>query len=197
MSGRRVHKICICAVVVGVFTMMGSAPALGSLLATATISSVPDPDLSDFDYTIILTNTGDTNIGTFWFAWTPPEITEYDFLPSLPSSTSQPNGWIGAPSNGFPANSVEYYNDTGSLITPGHTGTFGFVSSDDPNTIKNGVVFGFPMATSFIYAGAPEVGAFTRVDPVFVAAPEPSSLLLLAGLGCTATWCRRRRPASV
>ena len=158
--------------------MLGSATCFGQLAATATIASVPDGP--NFDYTISLTNTGSSNIGTFWFAWTPPGMpTEYDFLPSLPSSISQPAGWLGPPTPGFPGYSIEYYNYTGSLIGPGQTGTFHFTSADSPTTLQ-GLTFGFPRTTSFIYAGNPEVGSTAQVNPVFVTVPEPATDALLA-----------------
>ena len=93
------------------------APAFGQLAGTATIFATPNGP--NFNYTISLTNTGTMNIGTFWFAWTPPGMpTEYDFLPSAPFSISQPTGWLGPASPGFPGYSIEYYNSTGSLIAP-------------------------------------------------------------------------------
>ena len=68
--------------------LVGIQPALAQLSATATISSVPNG--GNFDYTIALKNTGGSDIGTFWFAWTPPGMPiEYDFLPSAPSATAR------------------------------------------------------------------------------------------------------------
>src|SRR5262245_5401665 len=67
--------------------------AFASLAPTATISATPHG--ANYDYTILLKNTGTTNIGTFWFAWTPPDLPdEFDFLPSEPLSVSQPPGWV-------------------------------------------------------------------------------------------------------
>ena len=166
------------------------APAFGQgqLAGTATIFATPNGP--NFNYTISLTNTGTLNIGTFWFAWTPPGMpTEYDFLPSEPFSISQPTGWLGPASFGFPGYSIEYYNSTGSLIAPGQTATFGFTSPDSPTTLQ-GSAFGFPRTTSFIYSGNPEVGSTARVDPVFV--PEPSTYALLAA-GCAGLLALRRR----
>ena len=154
------------------------APAFGDLAATARISAVPNGPI--FDYTISVTNTGSTSIGTFWFAWTPPGMPiEYDFLPSLPFSISQPAGWLGPASPGFPGNSIEYYNSTGSPLAPGQTGTFSFSSPDSPATLQ-GSTFGFPNTTSFIYEGSPLVGSTARVDPVFFAPDSGSSYALLA-----------------
>jgi len=167
-----------------------TAPAFGQLSATATISAVADG--ANFDYTISLTNTGSSNIGTFWFAWTPPGMpTEYDFLPSAPFAISQPTGWLGPASFGFPGYSIEYNynNNTGNAITPGNTATFSFTSPDSPTTLQ-GTTFGFPRTTSFIYAGAPEVGATAQVNPVFV--PEPSAYALLA-VGCAGLLATLRR----
>lgn len=156
-------------------------PAFGDLAATATISAVANGP--NFDYTVSLTNTGSTNIGTFWFAWTPPGMpTEYDFLPSAPFSISQPAGWLGPGSPGFPGYSIEYYNSTGSPIAPGQTGTFRFSSPDSPATLQ-GSTFGFPNTTSFIYEGNPLVGSTARVNPVFASVPEPGSTWLLLAIG--------------
>jgi PEP-CTERM motif-containing protein len=183
----------IAAAVTGML-LGGMAPAFGQLAATATISSAPNG--GNFDYTIVLTDTGTTNIGTFWFAWTPPgQPFEYDFLPSLPVSASQPANWTGIISAGFPGYSIEYYaNSAGSAILPGLTGTFHFTSSDSPADLQ-GLAFGFfPITESFIYAGFPEVGDAARVVPVFV--PEPSSFVLaVLGLVGLVVWRRRKRRA--
>jgi PEP-CTERM motif len=178
----------ISAVVAGV--LLGAVTsASGDLLATATISSAPNG--GDFDYTISLTDTGTTNIGTFWFAWTPPgQPIEYDFLPSAPLATSQPAGWTGLISPGFPGTSIEYYNVSGNDISPGQTATFQFTSADTPAQLQ-GLAFGlFPITESFIYSGAPLVGTAARVDPVFV--PEPSSLILAALSAIGFFWVARR-----
>ncbi len=167
------------------------SPAFGQLAGTATIFGTPDG--ANYDYTISLKDTGSTNIGTFWFAWTPPgQPFEYDFLPSQPLSTTQPAGWIVGPFAGFPGYSIEYYNSTGSLIAPGATATFTFTSPDSPTTLQ-GTSFGFPITTSFIYAGNPEVGSDAQVSPVFV--PEPSTYAMLA-VSCIGLLALRRSPSS-
>ena len=176
---------------------VGLPCAFGTLAATATISATPDGP--NFDYTINLTDTGDTKIGTFWFAWTPPDQPiEYDFLPTAPLSASGPAGWTSLISPGFPGTSILYYNISGSDLSPSDTATFRFTSSDTPAALQ-GKAFGiFPITESFIYVGFPEVGIAARVNPVFV--PEPGSwvLAMLAALGWSgaAAWrrfTRRRR----
>jgi len=168
---------------------MAIAPAFGELVATARISAVANGP--NFDYTISLTNTGSTNIGTFWFAWTPPGMpSEYDFLPSAPFSISQPAGWLGPASPGFPGYSIEYYNSTGSPLAPGQTDTFRFSSPDSPATLQ-GSTFGFPNTTSFIYGGSPLLGSTARVNPVFV--PEPGSSCALLAIGYAGLLALRRR----
>ena len=174
---------------------LGGAACYGQLGATATISSVPDGP--NFDYTVSLTNIGTVNIGTFWFAWTPPgQPIEYDFLPSSPLSSGGPTGWTGFISAGFPGYSIEYYNISGSAIGPGGTGTFTFTSHDTPAQLQ-GSMFGFPNTTSFIYTatpstpGDPPAGNPAQVNPVAV--PEPSGLVLaVLGLVGLASTCRRQ-----
>lgn len=178
------------ATVLGVLTMAIN-PALGALGASATISSTPNG--ANFDYTVKVTDTGTTPIGTFWFAWTPPDAPfEYDFLPSTPSTASQPSGWAGIISAGFPGTSIEYYNVSGSAIGVGDTGTFHFTTADSPTDLQ-GTSLGFPITESFIYEGAPEEGAFAEVDPVFTV-PEPSSFAL-AAIGAACLMRRRRSKA--
>jgi PEP-CTERM motif len=167
-----------------------AAPAFGELAATATISAVANGPI--FNYTISLTNTGSTNIGTFWFAWTPPGMPiEYDFLPSLPFAITQPAGWLGPASPGFPGNSIEFYNSTGSLLGPGQTDIFRFSSPDTPATLQ-GSTFGFPNTTSFIYEGSPLIGSTARVNPVFFT-PEPGSSYALLAIGFAGLLALRRR----
>jgi MYXO-CTERM domain-containing protein len=189
--------IRLSAAVAGV--LLGGAASYGQLAATATISSVPDGP--NFDYTVSLNNIGTANIGTFWFAWTPPgQPIEYDFLPSLPLSAGGPTGWTGYISSGFPGSSIEYYNNSGSLISPGGTGTFTFTSHDTPAQLQSST-FGFPNTTSFIYTGTPSIpGDPPAGIPALVnltAVPEPSNVILaaigLVGLVGLAGRRRRRR----
>jgi hypothetical protein len=159
--------------------LSATSTSLAGLSATATISTNSG---EPHGYTINLTNTGDTDIGTFWFAWTPPgQPIEYDFLPSPANPTTFPSGWLGYDVPGFPGYSLEFYNYTGSNIAPGETGLFEFTTNDSPSTLA-GTSLGFPITTSVIYAGSPLVGtaAFVSVTAV----PEPASFVpaIIAGV---------------
>ncbi|MGN6369984.1 MAG: PEP-CTERM sorting domain-containing protein [Phycisphaerae bacterium] len=176
-----------------------AAAALVSLAAQSThaaLSATADIALTSStagnnDYTVTVHNNGTTDIGTFWFAWTPPgDPIEYDFLPTPPSAATQPTGWVGLISSGFPGTSLEYYNLSGSPIAPGDSATFGFTTTDSQATLE-GTKFGFPITTSFIYEGFPLTGAFAQVNPTFVAVPEPASMSLL-GIAGLALLKRRR-----
>jgi hypothetical protein len=164
---------------IGLFALLlANSTSLAALSATATISTTSTS--APYDYTVNVTNTGDTDIGTFWFAWTPPgQPTEYNLLPSIPSPTSEPSGWYGYYVSGVsvgnvPGYSVEYYNGFGSPIAPGEMGTFEFMSSDSPSVLA-GAAGGFPITTSVIYSGFPESGpaAFVSVTAV----PEPGGIV--------------------
>ncbi|HUO10117.1 MAG TPA: PEP-CTERM sorting domain-containing protein [Phycisphaerae bacterium] len=194
MSMRACLSVVAPAVVMAFFA--GTARAAMSASAQIALTSTVG---ADNHYTITVDNTGTTNIGTFWFAWTPPGAPiEYDFLPTAPSAASEPTGWVGLISPGFPGTSIEYYNVSGSAISPGQMGTFQFTTTDTPATLQ-GSVFGFPITTSFIYEGFPEVGAFAQVNPTFVAAPEPASVGVLGVVGVVGVvgvgLLRRRRVA--
>jgi hypothetical protein len=174
------------------------SPAFAGLLASATISTTSTS--APYNYTITLDNLGTTNIGTFWFAWTDIPI-NYDLLPSSPTVTSMPAGWIAPISHNsaFPGDGygIEFYNYLGSSIAPGTIGTFKFTSADSPTTVAgNAFISSDKVATSFVYVG------FPQGDPGFQfnakVAPEPSSAAL-AGVGVGTvflTWLIHRRRMS-
>jgi hypothetical protein len=151
------------------------SPAYGGISATSTISSVA-LSASSFEYSLTLTNTGTTPIGTFWFAWEPL----YNLLPTAPTSVSSPAGWNGAPGSDFygvPFGSVQWIATT--PLQPGNTiSGFKFDSPDSPNTLSANSIYGPKIEFSYVYIGAPETdpGAFlTPTAPT----PEPGTLALL------------------
>jgi hypothetical protein len=109
-----------------------------------------------YHYDISVTDTGTTNIGTFWFAWIPGE----DFLPHAPQSEGNPTGWGSVPTGGgiYDGSAIQWVASS-NAITPGHTlDGFAFTSSDSPTVLAGKSPF-YPttdILTSFVYAEAPE-----------------------------------------
>jgi hypothetical protein len=159
-----------------------SAPASADYVVFGTQTSQPNG--SNFDYTITLTNasTSTLNVGTFWFSWVPGQ----DFMSNAPVSNSEisPTGWAeivthAGNNDGF---AIQWVASNASFdLTPGHSLTFGFTSAETPAQLAgNSQLFpAFPEGTSFVYSGAP----FSDAGHQFVvtqgaSVPEPSSLLL-------------------
>jgi hypothetical protein len=163
-------------------------------MATATVAT--SSTSAPYTYTITLHNTGTTNVGTLWFAWTDTPAL-YDFLPSPPTVMSKPSGWQSpithnaTPGDGY---AIEFYNLSGSAIAPGGIATFSFTSPDSPATL-GGDAFIPPnkVTTSFVYIGFPQTDPGFQFNATLV--PEPSTLALAGvgvGLVLITLWGRRR-----
>lgn len=158
------------------------APArAGGLTAGGVISAKAVG--SAFDYTITLTNSSGSvdSLGTFWFAWVPGD----DFMPTNPIAGDfvTPAGWKEKVTNGGPTDGYAIQWVSGSAATdlaPGGSLTFGFASSSTPAAIAGDSPFypTFPVTTSFVYQGAPFVGASDQFVVSFASVPEPSTLML-------------------
>lgn len=143
-----------------------------SLTASATVSFV-QITASAYEYTITLTDTGTTPIGTFWFSWLPGA----GFLPDLPSF-SGPDGWSASLTDGTPpANGYSILWSASSAAAALHSGQslsdFVFTSTTAPATL-----FGIstihaptPVTTSVVYSGA----AFSDAGFTLVATAAPIS----------------------
>ena len=155
--------------------LAASATSVHAQSASATISGVQNGAV--FDYTVILKNTSATyNLNGFWYGW----IQFENDLPSSPSSAANTLGWV----NGLDGNSIQYYNaGSGTALAPGQSATFTFVDSSTPTAITSGIS-GESVAyvnTGPIDASQGVTGDSTGIfSPVLVAAPEPSSIALLA-----------------
>ena len=136
--------------------------------ATAVISATQLAP-SNFQYTVTLTDSGTTPIGTFWFAWVPGR----DYLDTSPTSITAPAGWTDVithetPTDGF---GIQWrVLSTSAELTPGNSLTFSFTSADTPAQ-----VFGnsshFPatrVVTSFVYSGQPLSDAGFVFQPTMV-----------------------------
>jgi hypothetical protein len=146
---------------------------MATINASATISSVADG--SDFKYTVTLQNSNSSNsgIGTFWYAWVPGE----DFLATSPISVSPPAGWtdnITHSTSSPDGYAIQFLaSSSGNDVQPGSSMTFSFVSADAPSAVNGNSADhpGTPVDTSFVYPGAP----FSDAGHQFVATPTSSS----------------------
>jgi len=140
-----------------IMAALGGARTAGASI-TATAEVTTSQTSAPFNYTVTVHNTGDTPIGTFWFAWTLTPR-EYNFLPTSPTGLSQPAGWIAPITHGVTPGDkygVEWYNASGSAIAPGGTGVFQFTSPDSPQTLMGPSWFpGFNVTHSVVYIGSP------------------------------------------
>jgi hypothetical protein len=152
-----------------------------------------------FNYNIHLTNTGTTNIESFWYAWLPPD-NFFDLLLAPPTAETSPTGWtanlegLGDGGSYYSYNSIQWDTTTNPLA-PGQSLTFGYTSPSDFNTVT-GSVYVYPVGYSYVYSGAPEAdpGALVNVVRGSVVVPEPATIGLLA-VGALSQLSRRRRRA--
>lgn len=142
-----------------------SESATAQMTLTSTTGTPASPV---YHYDIQVTDTGTTNIGTFWFAWVPGE----DFLPSVPSAISNPTGWgntLTGSENSSDGTAIEWIA-TSNAITPGNSlGGFDFTTTDSPAVLA-GMAPSHPTevtTVSFVYAGGP----FSDAGYQFVVTP--------------------------
>src|SRR5450432_3820620 len=157
-----------------------------------------------YDYTLILNNESSAtrSIGVFWFAWTDYG---YDLLPSMPTvkATDMPTGWSGTVLGGPYSNYGYTYPDGYSIeftsltpLAPGGTLTFKFSSPDSPADISgNSPLYGIPVGTSFVYAGAAFSDAGSQFLVVTAPVPEPSTIsLMVTGIAGLLFLGRKKSP---
>ncbi len=178
-------------------TLFGSEAATGIVNLKSTSGSGAN---QTFTYAVTITDTGTTNISSFWYSWLPPD-NFYDFLVSKPTAEVSPSGWIATlegTNNGTTDDNSILWTTTSAPLTPSKSLTFDFTTTDDFASVTGASTpYGYPRGYSYIYSGAPEApgdsGALLNVaagssTPV----PEPASVgILAAGAGLLAL--RRRR----
>ncbi|HSV13615.1 MAG TPA: Ig-like domain-containing protein, partial [Tepidisphaeraceae bacterium] len=164
--------------------MLLSESASAQLQLVSTTGTQANPV---FHYDITVTDTGTTNIGTFWFSWVPEE----NFLPTSPAAASSPAGW-SATITGF-GNSIDgagiEWVATSNAITPGHSlSGFDFTTSDSPSALaaNSPAHPGLPVLTAFVYSGGPFSDLGSQVSVTTVAA-QVASMTTLATSAPTIT----------
>jgi hypothetical protein len=149
--------------------MVWSVPALAALNGSAALRS-QSLGAGQYRNQVTVQNTGDTTIGTLWFAWIPGQ----NYLPSQPTNIVSPPGWTalvttaGAP-DGY---GIRWTANASSRIPVGGTlSGFGFDGSDAPAVLSGNAPNAptTPILTSFFYIG----NAFGDPGLRFVASVVP------------------------
>ena len=166
----------VLAVVTGL--VAGAAVSRANIAASAQVN-LDSKTGNTFNYSLTLKNTGDTGIGSFWFAWIPG----YDFLTSLPTVTGDPSGWshgVMGVGGGFDGYSIQWVDDS-TALAPGGSVKFHFSSADSPSVLSAPSAFFsfYNTTTSFVYPGLPELDPGNQFVATVVA-PEPATGLFLA-----------------
>ncbi len=179
-NGRFRNVAVAISVVIGAMTL---APNVARAAIGASISyTAQQLGSGSYQYSATLTNTGTTNIGTFWFGWVvyPPV---YDLLPSVPTSVTAPAGWTGAGLNDsfYGGYSTEWTTTTAPLAPGQSLSGFTFVSPDSPTVMAStSPVFPlFRSDTSWVYIGASQADPGLRLQPTQIT-PEPATAALSA-----------------
>jgi hypothetical protein len=174
---------------------LAAATLSGAEIATATISGV-EISPGEFQYSLALNDTGTTKLGTLWFSWLPGD----NFMPVSPTSITSAAGWQdivthGGPSGGF---AIQWTAVApGDDLSAGNSlAGFSFKSSltlaqlESPSSGHPAD----PVATAFVYGGAPfsDAGFKLTVEPVVASSPEPATFILGA-CGVAGVLSLRRR----
>ncbi len=168
---------------VAVACACAAAPAVAAESASATFSST-QLSATSWQYDLTLSDTGTTNLGTFWFAWVPGQ----NFMGVAPSGITSPAGWTAKTTHGGATDgyAIQWVAAPAAQLTPGESLTgFTFDSALSPEQMLGDSPFHptSPVTTTFVYSGAPFSDAGFKFE--VSAVPEPSSLALL-GLGALA-----------
>ncbi len=167
----------LCSALGAMLTLCGTAAKAQSPGASANLAATG----SDA-YSITLSNTGTTTIGTFWYAWTPGQ----DYMSVEPTNITSPAGWkdlITGSGNSTDGYAIQWTatSSTSYLAAGNSLSGFSFdstlpavqLTADDspfyPST---------PVGTSVAYSGGP----FSSAGDTFVVntVPEPSTFVLAA-----------------
>jgi len=161
-----------------------SLTASSTTQAQSAVATLSDVAVSGgFDYTILLQNTGATNLNSFWYGWT----TSGNNLPSDPSGATNSLDW----GNNLSGNSIKWVNSTGTALAPGQTGLFFFFSSSTPTAITTA-----PSSESVAYVHGITFSQGLAGDSTGIitptVVPEPS-LPALLGIGLLGLLALRSR----
>jgi hypothetical protein len=110
---------------------------LSNITASGVFSATPDGPNFDVSIQVSNSNTSDSAIGTFWYAWIP--VPDQNFLASRPISVTPPAGWTDKITNDGPTDGfgIEFIaSNSTSFIQPGSSLTFNFTTADSPAALR-------------------------------------------------------------
>jgi hypothetical protein len=142
----------------------GTISASATLTETGTSGSGAN---TVYDYSLVLYNTGTVPINAFWYGW----IQFLCDLPSSPSITRQPSGWVGPVLQEGSTYSVQFANYSGSAIPAGGFATFTFNCVSDPSAMTLGLTGGGPTGDSVVYSTAIAMDDADQSDPGIASNP--------------------------
>jgi hypothetical protein len=176
-----------------------AAPPVESASATLTpLETTP----GNFQYTIALTDTGTTTVGTFWFAW--DDVPDQDFMSVQPSNVGSPTGWTDTvTSHVYPGGGTSYGIEWSALSPSADLNPTNVVSSFTFDSTMTPAQFAatqqfidpsfgtdFQSTSSFVYSGAAEAtpgGNFVVAVECFREGTRirtPSGDVPIEALGC-------------
>lgn len=182
---------------------MARIEARASTIAAVDMSSQSVTGVYPYEYDLVLHNTGDTAIGTFWYAW---DDSGLNFLPSYPYNVSAPANWYGTVTYSYDSSfnytyGIEWYTFA-PLAAGQDLSGFSFQTTDAPDVLAglsnvtpiNPGDPQFHVGKSFVYSSYPappagDSGFQFDVLPT----PEPASLALFGCVGAGLLLRRRRR----
>jgi hypothetical protein len=171
-----------------------SLQATGTLSASATLTETGMAG-SEFEYSLVLDNTGSNPINALWYGWI---LGAFD-LPSTPTSITGPAGWTS--STAF-ADSVQFENNSGSAIAPGGFGTFTFDSISSLSAMTTGITDTAPTGDSVAYASSTGPSSFDQSYPgiasdpflpIAGSVPDGGMTAMLLGASLAGLSCVRRK----
>ena len=147
MGSKRIALIVVALAGVG-----WQGRAMGALSASAVLTP-QQLGPNSWRYSLTLSDTGSTPIGSFWFSWIPGE----NFMPTAASAISSPATWSGSSMNFGATDGNSVLWSTSSPLAAGQSlGGFAFDSTSPPAKLAANSPFypTTPVGTSFVYHGA-------------------------------------------
>jgi hypothetical protein len=171
------RKLSLCAAVgaAGLLGVSSRASAVTMEVGAATMNAT-NLGGGEWQYAISLsndsaTNTSDTTIGTFWFAWAPGQ----EYMTAVPTDVQSATGWtekLTGAGNSTDGTAIQWVAGSSSLLDAGQTiAGFQFESTETPTEITGPNPFfqNQPQTQSAAYTAAPFSDTTTAGDVFDVA----------------------------